>query len=138
MGNIQFYNEPSPIPTFTFTLADLDRFKGVFSEMVLNVSWAQLQLAEGSPLTTSVIDAAISEVASYNDLNGTDLGIKLRVWGGFTAPNGQEYQRASAHDRRQRHRQLGHFQPRDESVGSGPPITSMPGRACRIRLPPLR
>jgi len=50
MGNIQFYNASSPP---TFTLSDLTGFKGLFSEMVLNVSWAQLQLAEGSPLTGS-------------------------------------------------------------------------------------
>src|SRR5260370_871653 len=84
MGNIQFYNASSPP---TFTLSDLTGFKGLFSEMVLNVTWAQLQAVEGGPLTTSAIDGAISQVTAYNAANGTDLGIKLRVWGGFTAPD---------------------------------------------------
>ena len=36
MGDISFYNDPSPSPTFT--IADLANFTGSFSEMVLNVT----------------------------------------------------------------------------------------------------
>ena len=83
MGDIQFYNASSPP---TFTISDLTGLKGLFSEMVLNVTWAQLQDKEGGPLDTSVIECAIHQVNAYNAANGTDVGIKLRVWGGFTAP----------------------------------------------------
>ena len=84
MGNISFYNNTSsPL----FNLAEVAPYQGSFSEIVLNVTWAQLQAAEGGPLTTSAIDSAISQVIAYNAANGTNLGIKLRVWGGFTAPD---------------------------------------------------
>jgi hypothetical protein len=87
MGDIQFYNDPST-PTPTFTLAqDLTKYPGAFSEIVLNVTWAQLQPNAGLPLDTSFIQQATSEVAAYNTQFGTDLGIKLRVWGGYTAPD---------------------------------------------------
>ena len=87
MGDIQFYNDPST-PTPMFTLAqDLTNYPGDFSEIVLNVTWAQLQPNAGLPLDTSFIQQATSEVAAYNTQFGTDLGIKLRVWGGYTAPD---------------------------------------------------
>jgi hypothetical protein len=87
MGDIQFYNDPST-PTPTFTLAqDLTKYPGAFSEIVLNVTWAQLQPNPGVALDTSFIQQATSEVAAYNTQFGTDLGIKLRVWGGYTAPD---------------------------------------------------
>src|SRR5262249_34933755 len=52
-----------------------------FSEIVLNVTWAQLQSVQDGPIDTSVIDSAIRQAESAN------VGIKLRVWGGFTAPD---------------------------------------------------
>jgi hypothetical protein len=87
MGDIQFYNDPTtPTPTFTL-VQDLTKYPGAFSEIVLNVTWAQLQPNAGFPLDTSFIQQATSEVAAYNTQFGTDLGIKLRVWGGYTAPD---------------------------------------------------
>ncbi len=86
MGNISFYNQPTdPIPPFT--LSDLANYAGSFGEIVLNVTWAQLQPNANGSLDTSVISSAISAVETYNAENGTDLGIKLRVWGGYTAPD---------------------------------------------------
>ena len=86
MGNISFYNIPSdPIPPFT--ISDLAQYAGSFGEIVLNVTWAQLQPNQNGPLDTSVIASAISAVQSYNSANNTDVGIKLRVWGGYTAPD---------------------------------------------------
>ena len=86
MGDISFYNIPSdPIPPFT--LSDLANYVGSFGEIVLNVTWAQLQPSENGPLDPSVIASAISAVETYNAENNTDLGIKLRVWGGYTAPD---------------------------------------------------
>ena len=83
MGDISFYNNPyNP----SFNLSEIAPYQGSFSEIVLNVTWAQLQPSEGGPLTTSAIDSAIAQVNALNASNGTDIGIKLRVWGGYTAP----------------------------------------------------
>src|ERR1700730_11214565 len=84
MGDIGFYNGNSPI---TFTIADLANYPGSFSEIVLNVTWAQLQSAAGGPLDTAFIDNAISAINAYNAAHGTNVGIKLRVWGGYVAPD---------------------------------------------------
>ena len=84
MGDISFYNNPyNP----SFNIAEIAPYQGSFSELVLNVTWAQLQGTEGGSLTTSAIDSAIAQVNAYNAANGTNLGIKLRVWGGYTAPD---------------------------------------------------
>ena len=83
MGDISFYNNPyNP----SFNLAELAPYQGSFSEIVLNVTWAQLQPTEGGALATSVIDSAIAQVNALNASNGTNIGIKLRVWGGYTSP----------------------------------------------------
>jgi hypothetical protein len=86
MGDISFYNDPSD-PTPSFTIFDLTDYRGSFSEIVMNVTGAQLQPTENGPLDTSVINAAIADVQAYNTDNGTNVGIKLRVWGGYTAPD---------------------------------------------------
>jgi hypothetical protein len=85
MGEISFYGDPSGAPPI-FTISDLTNYPGSFGEIVLNVTWAELQPTENGPLDTSAIDSAIAEVQAYNTASGGDLGIKLRVWGGFTAP----------------------------------------------------
>lgn len=88
MGNISFYNTyysttPPTLPVFNpFELA---QYATSFSEIVLNVTWAQLQASQNT-LDTSFIDNAIQQVNQFNGTYHTDLGIKLRVWGGFTAP----------------------------------------------------
>src|SRR5882757_1752636 len=84
MGDVSFYSDPSLL--LTFNLSDLANYPGSFSEIVLNVKWAQLQALRDGPLDTSFIDSAIGAINAYNAANGTDVGIKLRVWGGFTAP----------------------------------------------------
>ena len=84
MGDIRFYDDPTYYPP-SFNTSDLTSYTGSFSEMVLNVAWQQLQPAQGQ-LNTSVIDSALAAVNSYNAQNGTNLGIKLRVWGGYQAP----------------------------------------------------
>jgi hypothetical protein len=97
MGDISFYDHPrvgpdgrppgNPDGIPSFTLSDLDHFTGSFSEMVLNVTWAQLQPQEGGALVTAAIDGPLAQVAAYNAANHTNLGLKLRVWGGYTAPD---------------------------------------------------
>jgi hypothetical protein len=59
---------------------------GVFSGVVINISWTQI---EGSPsnFNTSAIDSAIQAVAAYNISNPTaPLGIRLNVESGLLAP----------------------------------------------------
>src|SRR5258708_17129794 len=87
MGDIGFYNSNNPDVLVTFTIADLANYPGSFSEIVLNVTWAQLQSAAGGSLDTAFIDDAISAINAYNAANGTHVGIKLRVWGGYVAPD---------------------------------------------------
>ncbi len=89
MGDIAFYNNPSQAVPFSSLLnADLGPFPGSFSEIVLNVTWADLQPTQGGPIDpSSLILDAIQAVQAYNRLHDTNLGIKLRVWGGFTAPD---------------------------------------------------
>jgi hypothetical protein len=82
MGNISFYDTGA---TPAFNPFELAQYATSFSEIVLNVTWAQLQASQGS-LDTSFIDSAIQQVNLFNSTYHTDLGIKLRVWGGFTAP----------------------------------------------------
>jgi T5SS/PEP-CTERM-associated repeat protein len=87
MGDIGFYSSNTPDLLITFTIADLANYPGSFSEIVLNVTWAQLQSAAGGSLDTAFIDNAISAINAYNAANGTNVGIKLRVWGGYVAPD---------------------------------------------------
>jgi hypothetical protein len=82
MGNISFYDTGA---TPAFNPFELAQYATSFREIVLNVTWAQLQASQGS-LDTSFIDSAIQQVNPFNSTYHTDLGIKLRVWGGFTAP----------------------------------------------------
>ena len=87
MGDISFYNQPAPHPTFNHCRPG-ELYRARFSEIVLNVTWAQLQAAPRRPARRpSAIDSAIAAVNAYNAANGTNVGIKLRVWGGFTAPD---------------------------------------------------
>jgi len=78
MGDIGFYSSNTPDLLITFTIADLANYPGSFSEIVLNVTWAQLQSAAGGSLDTAFIDNAISAINAYNAANGTNVGIKLR------------------------------------------------------------
>ena len=60
MGDIGFYSSSNPSDLITFTIADLANYPGSFSEIVLNVTWAQLQSAAGGPLDTAFIDNALA------------------------------------------------------------------------------
>ena len=52
-------------------------------------SWKQLQPTPQSEIgDNNVIDQALAEVRAYNERNPhKPLGVKLRVWGGFEAPD---------------------------------------------------
>jgi hypothetical protein len=58
MGNNAFYDEPGNTPTFT--LSDLANFKGSISEVMPNLTGAQLQPTPGGAPVTTAIDNAIA------------------------------------------------------------------------------
>ena len=57
MGDISFYNHPNTGPS-PFTISDLANYPGLFSEIVLNVTWAQLQPLQNGPLDPSGLIAS--------------------------------------------------------------------------------
>lgn len=71
------------------TLEPLNAKPGIFGGLVVIASWKQLQPTPGAEIgPNNVIDRALAEVRAYNDRNPQKpLGVKLRVWGGFEAPD---------------------------------------------------
>jgi hypothetical protein len=70
------------------TLEPLNAKPGIFGGLVVIASWKQLQPTPNSQIGDgNVIDQALAEVRAYNERNPErPLGVKLRVWGGFEAP----------------------------------------------------
>jgi hypothetical protein len=71
------------------TLEPLNAKPGIFGGLVVIASWKQLQPTPQSEIgDNNVIDQALAEVRAYNERNPHKLlGVKLRVWGGFEAPD---------------------------------------------------
>jgi hypothetical protein len=71
------------------TLEPLNAKPGIFGGLVVIASWKQLQPTPQSEIgDNNVIDQALAEVRAYNERNPhRPLGVKLRVWGGFEAPD---------------------------------------------------
>jgi hypothetical protein len=71
------------------TLEPLNAKPGIFGGLVVIASWKQLQPMPQSEIgDNNVIDQALAEVRAYNERNPhKPLGVKLRVWGGFEAPD---------------------------------------------------
>jgi|FEC22Drversion2_1045045.scaffolds.fasta_scaffold01754_1 hypothetical protein len=71
------------------TLAPLDAKPGIFGGLVVVASWKQLQPTPGAEIGPgNVIDRALAEVRAYNERNPQKpLSVKLRVWGGYEAPD---------------------------------------------------
>ncbi len=68
------------------TTSELSGYSTAFAGIVVNVSWAQLEPAEGQ-FNFIPLDDSLAAVTTYNDQHSSDqLGVKLRLWGGFTAP----------------------------------------------------
>jgi hypothetical protein len=60
---------------------------GIFDVAVVNVTWRQLEPAQGL-LKVAVIDEALETVRNYNALHpATPLSLRLRVWSGSDAPD---------------------------------------------------
>src|SRR5277367_3569642 len=71
------------------TLEPLNAKPGIFGGLVVIASWKQLQPTPQSEIgDDNVIDQALAQVRAYNERNpDKPLGVKLRVWGGFEAPD---------------------------------------------------
>jgi hypothetical protein len=70
------------------TLAPLNAKPGIFGGLVIVATWNQLQPTPNSQIgDNNAIDQALAQVATYNTQNpDRPLAVKLRVWGGFVAP----------------------------------------------------
>jgi len=88
LGDISFYNKPSPNAVPTNDPSELQTFASSFSGIVINATWAQLQPDGPGPVVAdNGIDQGLRAVAAYNAQNPvTPLAVKLRVWGGLVAP----------------------------------------------------
>jgi hypothetical protein len=71
------------------TLEPLKAKPGIFGGLVVIASWAQLQPTAGAKVGDgNVIDKAMAEVRAYNAEHADKpLVVRLRVWGGFMAPD---------------------------------------------------
>jgi len=86
MGAYRFVGEGgNPVNT----LAPLNRKPGIFGGIVIVATWAQLQPTPGAAIgSNNVISQALAKVRAYNRRNPQKpLGVKLRIWGGFEAPD---------------------------------------------------
>lgn len=70
------------------TLAPLNAKPGIFGGLVVIATWSQLQPTPNSVIgNNNPIDHALGLVRAYNAQNPQKpLGVRLRVWGGFEAP----------------------------------------------------
>ena len=70
------------------TLVPLNRKPGIFGGLVVVATWNQLQPTVDSGIGNhNAIAQALARVRAYNQRNPQKpLGVKLRVWGGFEAP----------------------------------------------------
>ena len=70
------------------TLEPLNAKPGIFGGLVVLATWQELQKSESSGIEeNNTIDKTLEEVRAYNRKNPQKpLAVKLRVWGGFVAP----------------------------------------------------
>jgi len=71
------------------SLDALNAKPGIFAGIVLLASWRELQPSAASEIPeNNAIDKALDDVRAYNRRNPErPLAVKLRVWGGFVAPD---------------------------------------------------
>jgi len=71
------------------TLDPLNAKPGIFGGLVVVASWAQLEPSQGGDIDPdNVIGKALEQVRAYNAANtAKPLAVRLRVWGGFMAPD---------------------------------------------------
>lgn len=86
MGKIDFHNTDGGVPDNAQSVRNLDALPDVFSGVVINATWAQLE-PQPNEFSTGVIDQALAAIRSYNAQHpNLPLAVRLRVWGGPNAP----------------------------------------------------
>lgn len=84
MGSQRFYLQGSAAPTLTVT--SIPSNFTALSGIVVNSTWGQLEPSKGS-YDWSTLDDSLAAVTSWNETHtSTPLAVKLRVFGGLTAP----------------------------------------------------
>jgi hypothetical protein len=95
------------------TLEPLNAKPGIFGGLVVIASWKQLQPTPDAGIgDDNVIDQALAQVRAYNERNPQkQLAVKLRVWGGFEAPEWAKELGGAPIDtvHRNKHRTVGRF-----------------------------
>lgn len=85
MGSQATYHQEEPFPTVN--TAEVTPDAPAFSGIVVNETWAQLEPSSGQ-FTFGPLDDSLAAVQAYNSANPADpLAVKLRIFGGFTAPD---------------------------------------------------
>ncbi len=85
MGNQYAYQHGQPFPTTD--PSSLDAYAGAFSGIVVNESWSQLEPSPGVE-DWAPLDQSLAAVQSWNDQHpSTPLGVKLRIFAGYSAPS---------------------------------------------------
>ena len=99
------------------TLDPLNAKPGIFGGLVVIASWKQLQPTPGSQIDDgNVIDQALAQVRAYNERNPQKpLAVKLRVWGGFEAPDWAKQLGGAPIDTVHRNKHLRQSRPRHQS-----------------------
>jgi hypothetical protein len=84
MGDITFHNSDAGVATNS--LADIYARPGIFGGAVMNVGWSQLEPAPNS-FSTAAIDEFLGQVRAYNRrFPNAQLKVRLRIFGGASAP----------------------------------------------------
>ena len=85
MGNQFAYQHGQPFPTTD--PSSLNTYAGAFSGIVVNESWSQLEPSPGVEDWTP-LDQSLAAVQAWNDQHpSTPLGVKLRIFAGYSAPS---------------------------------------------------
>ncbi len=83
MGPQAAYRDSQPFPTTDTSVVAPDA--GAFTGIVVDETWAQLEPAAGRP-DWAPLDPSLAAVTAYNQAHpATPLGVKLRIFGGYTA-----------------------------------------------------
>jgi hypothetical protein len=86
MQDISWHNAAGGEPSFTMSNVS-PAFDGIFGGIVINATWDAIEPTKGGALDFSTVDAALAQVAAYNDAHPqAPMGTKLRVYGGANAP----------------------------------------------------
>jgi hypothetical protein len=85
MQDISWHNTDDSQPAFT--LANIEKFPGLFGGIVLNATWNEMEPKRGAFLHTARINLALLQVREYNFRHpNAPLGVKLRIFSGNQAP----------------------------------------------------